>query len=130
MIDIHVYDQYENARHQFLCVHDIDLQRWSLNKARELNLNDFPACKMWLTWFKYRHRICSRKITKLVIKKDIENKEDINKAAKNFVLETNLFIKKTNRNQVLNSDQMGIELEPYGNRTLTCCGEKSTCWSV
>ncbi|CAF4677345.1 unnamed protein product, partial [Rotaria sp. Silwood2] len=40
-VDIYVYDQFGHARHNFLSVHDIDLRRWGLKKARELNLNDF-----------------------------------------------------------------------------------------
>ena len=31
-IDIFVYDEFENARQQFLCVHDIDLRRWLSRK--------------------------------------------------------------------------------------------------
>jgi len=127
MVDTYVYDQFENARHKFLSVHDIDLRRWSFEKARELNLNDFEASIHWLSNFKYHHGICSRKITKLVTKKDVENKQQINEAAKNFILEINEVIEKYHPNQIINSDQMGIELEPHGNRTLTTLKKKELC---
>ncbi|CAF2135645.1 unnamed protein product [Rotaria magnacalcarata] len=52
-VDIFAYDQFENARHQLLPVHDIDLRRWSLKKACELNLRDFEASHTWLLNFKY-----------------------------------------------------------------------------
>ena len=38
-----VYYQFESARDKLLAVHDIDLRRWGLQKARELNLNSFEA---------------------------------------------------------------------------------------
>ena len=129
-VDTYVYDQFEHARHNFLSVHDIDLRRWGLKKARELHLEDFQASEGWLYNFKYRHGICSRRITKLVTKKVVENQEEINQSAKHFVLETNKVIEGYSPNQVLNTDQIGIELEPHGNRTLTYSGEKSTLSSV
>ncbi|CAF2902010.1 unnamed protein product [Rotaria sp. Silwood2] len=129
-VDIYVYDQFEHARHNFLSVHDIDLRRWGLKKARELNLNDFEASEGWLWNFKYRHGICSRKITKLVTKKVVESQEEIYQSAKNFVLETNKIIEGYSPNQVLNTDQIGVELEVHGGRTLTHSGEKSTWGSV
>lgn len=129
-VDIYVYDQFEHARHNFLPVHDIDLRRWGLKKARELNLNDFQASEGWLYNFKYRHGICSRRITKLVTKKVVESQEEINRSAENFVLETNKVIEGYSTNQVLNTDQMGVEMEPHGGRTLSHSGEKSTWGSV
>ena len=129
-VDIYVYDQFEHARHNFLSVHDVDLRRWGLKKARELHLKDFHASEGWLWNFKFRHGICSRRITKLVTKKVVENQEEINESAKHFVLETNKIIEGYSPNQVLNTDQIGIELEPHSNRTLTYGGEKSTWGSV
>ncbi|CAF4040341.1 unnamed protein product, partial [Rotaria sp. Silwood1] len=129
-VDIYVYDQFEHARHNFLSVHDIDLRRRGLKKARELNLNDFEASEGWLWSFKYRHGICTRKITKLVMKKVVESQEEIYQSAKNFVLETNKIIEGYTPNQVLNTDQIGVELEVHGGRTLTHSGEKSTWGSV
>ncbi|CAF3878704.1 unnamed protein product, partial [Rotaria sp. Silwood1] len=127
-IDIYVYDQFGNARYQLLAVHDIDLRRWGLQKARELDLNSFEASENWLLAFKHRHRISSRKITQLVTRKHIESRQEIEQAAASFVDETNKVIEKYSPNEVLNSDQVGINLEPYGNRTLTHMGEQST-WS-
>ncbi|CAM4778789.1 unnamed protein product [Rotaria magnacalcarata] len=129
-VDIFVYDQFENARHQLLPVHDIDLRRWSLKKARELNLHDFEASNTWLLGFKHRHRISSRKITQLVTRKHIESTDEINQSANTFVLETNKLIENYNSSEVLNTDQVGINLELVGNRTLTHMGEQSTWCSV
>jgi hypothetical protein len=129
-VDTYVFDQFEHARYQYLSVHDIDLRRSGLKKTRELNLNDFQASDGSLFNFKYRHGICSQKITKLVTKKVVENQEEINPSAKNFVFESDKIIERYDPNQVLNTDLIGIELKPHGDRTLTYSGEKSTWSSV
>ncbi|CAF2785090.1 unnamed protein product [Rotaria sp. Silwood2] len=94
-VDIFVYDMFENARQQFLCVYDIDLRRWALKKARELNLEAFEASSKWLLNFKHLHRISSRRITQLVTRKHIESQEEIDESAKRFVFETNKLIENT-----------------------------------
>ncbi|CAF3058441.1 unnamed protein product [Rotaria sp. Silwood2] len=129
-IDTYVYHQFENARHRLLAVHDIDLRRWGLQKARELNLNSFEASEKWLLSFKHRHRISSRKVTQLITKRHIESRQEIDEAATKFVAETSKFIEKYNPNEVLNTDQVGINFELYDNRTLTYMGEQSTWSSV
>ena len=73
-IDSYVYHQFESARNKLLAVHDIDLRRWGLQKARELILNSFEASERWLLSFKHRHRISSRNVTQLVTKAHIETR--------------------------------------------------------
>ena len=84
-IDAFVYDCFEKARQKWLSVHDIDLTCWALRKAQEISLNNFIASKHWLRGFKYNHKICSRKITKFVTKKDVENEELTIESANNSV---------------------------------------------
>lgn len=43
IIDESVYDKFVNAREQALPIHDLDLQRWALQVAKEINLVDFYA---------------------------------------------------------------------------------------
>ncbi|CAF1095643.1 unnamed protein product [Adineta ricciae] len=129
-VDIYVYDRFQHARHNFLSVHDVDFRRWSLKNAHQLHLKGLQASEGWLWNFKVRHSICSQRITKLLTKKVIENQEEINESAKYFVLETGKITEGYSPNQVLNTDQIGIELEPHNNRTLTHGGEKSTWGSV
>lgn len=66
VIEDFVYDKFEEARNRVLSVHDHDLRRWALQKAAEDSVLNFQASEHWLRAFKHRHRICSRKITKLV----------------------------------------------------------------
>ena len=128
-IDIFVYDEFENTRQQFLCVHDIDLRRWALKKARELNLKDFEASDKWLLNFKRFHRISSRQITQLVTRKHVESRKEIERA-KSFVFEIDKILEKYIPEEVLNSDQVGINLEVVRHRTLTYVGKQSTWGSV
>ncbi len=56
------------ARNLSLAVHDIDLKRWALLKAKDIYFDDFVACDNWVYRFKCENNISSRKITKLVSK--------------------------------------------------------------
>ena len=129
-IDSYVYHQFESARYKLLAVHDNDLGRWGLQKARELNLNSFEASERWLLSFKHRHRISSRKVTQLVTKRHIETRQEIDEAATNFVSETSKFSEQYNPNEILNTDQVGINIELYNNRTLAYMRVSSTWNSV
>ena len=40
-IDAFVYDSFTRARDQLLFIHDVDLKRWGLKKAREVNDESF-----------------------------------------------------------------------------------------
>ena len=98
----------------------------AFKKAYELNRHDFQASSGWLPKFKYCHRILNRRVTKLVTKKIVESLEEIKQSAEDFVSISKNIIKKYHPNEVLNTDQLGIELESHGNRTLTYSGAKST----
>ena len=52
-------------------------------------------------------------------------RQEIDKAVTNFVSETSKFIEQYNPNEILNTDQVGINIELYNNRTLTYMGESS-----
>ena len=72
-IDQVMYKKILNAREQYLPIHDIDIQRWGLQAAKQMNLDDFQAFITWLLEFKKCHGICSRKITNIVTKSEINN---------------------------------------------------------
>lgn len=64
-VNNHVYQKFEEAREAGLPVHDIDLRRWALVQAREEALTGFVASPKWLSNFKMKNNICSRKVTKV-----------------------------------------------------------------
>ena len=124
-IDAFVYESFENSRGKLLLVHDIDLGWWGLRKAKEIFLNDFVASEKWLFNFTHQYNICSRKITK----REVQNEQEIYKSANDFVSNTQKIIKR-NPDYVLNTDQSGLQLELYSNRTLSFQGEKTTLAAV
>ena len=50
-IDEFVFAQFSHARESYLPVHDFDLKRFAIQKARCLNLNSFTASHHWLLDF-------------------------------------------------------------------------------
>ncbi|CAF2744270.1 unnamed protein product [Rotaria sp. Silwood2] len=115
---------------QQLPVHDLDFKRWALRIAKERSLNDFPASYDWVGNFKRRHSVCSRKITKFVTTRQVENQDLINQSADSFVAETSKIFQKYDDDNILNTNQIGIELELHSNRALSYQGEKTTIASV
>ena len=129
-IDAFVYESFENVGGRLLSVHDIDLRQWGLRKAKEIFLNDFVASEKCLFNFKHRYNSCSRKITKLVTKREGQNEQEIYKSAYDFVSNTQRIKKTYNPDYILNTDQSGLQLELYSNRTLSFQGEKTTLAAV
>lgn len=64
-VNNYVYHKFEQARESYLPVHDLDLRRWGLEKAKQELFHDFIASEKWLFNFKTQHNICSRKVTKV-----------------------------------------------------------------
>ncbi len=109
-----------------LPVHDIDLKRWGLQKAKQINFNQFKASNTWLLNFKKKFSICSRKITKFVTSSHRQDDANIKQNAENFVENSKLKLQNYLPNQVLNSDQSGFKYDITGNRTLSVSGERTT----
>ncbi|CAF1295592.1 unnamed protein product, partial [Didymodactylos carnosus] len=125
-----VYDKFENARDLLRPVYDIDSKRWAHQCAREMPINDFTASDHSISNFKHKHDICSRKITKVVTKRESTTSEEIEKSVDDFVREVRALLPKYHNVDVLNTDQMGMELEVHSTRTLSYQGEKTTASSV
>ena len=111
IIDNFVYDKYEEARENVLSVHDHDLKRWALQKAADDSVLDFKASKHWLDTFKHRHKICSRKITKIVTRHQMVDSDAINASADSFVAKVKREMSHYTPEEILNTDQAGIELD-------------------
>jgi hypothetical protein len=129
-IDQFTYNKFEKARSEFLFVHDVDLKRWALQKAREIDDKTFKASDNWVVQFKNRHALCSRKVTKLVTQREVLNSDTINDSAKNFVANIKTLLSYYRQSNVLNTDQSGVQIEMVGNRTLSFKGEKNTFGKV
>ena len=111
-------------------MHEIDIKHCALKKAREINDTTFAATDFWLHQFKRRRHICGRKTTEPVIKRQVDNNEDIRQSADQFVVQVQKFLPKYNLDNVFNTDQSGLQLELFANRTLSFEGKHLTLGKV
>src|SRR6185437_742502 len=63
VVNAAVVPMFKECRLQMLPVHDMDLQKWALQKAKEVSYSQFKASRKWLLKFKRQNRIQSRKVT-------------------------------------------------------------------
>lgn len=128
----HVFERFIASMDNHTTVHDRELRRWALSKAKEypeLRL-DFKASTHWLFDFKTKHSIVSRKITKFVKKSYTSEVVDVEKVATDFVhkslQESDGFLP----NVIFNTDQCGINIELTSGRSLDIIGTKKVVKAV
>jgi hypothetical protein len=124
-VEIFTFNQFEFARAKLLNVTDRDLKRWAVTKAREIRCR-FQASDSWIRIFKNRNRIVSRKITKYLSIREVNEKSDIEAEAEEFVERVKNKILGVDSCDILNFDQSGFTYEFAPNRTLSYKGEKVT----
>ena len=108
-MDDYVYGEFIRIRSNYLPIHDSDLRRLALKKANELGIDGFTASHHWILDFKRRHHISSRKVTKLVTKHHLEDRDEILKSAENFIRTVVKIIPQFAEDHVLNSDQSSFK---------------------
>jgi hypothetical protein len=108
-----------------LIVHDYDLQRWALNKQKEIQIEGFKASHNWVWKFKNANRIVSRKVTKIVTESYSKERSNINTTAELFVRSCENYFEDYLPSQIFNSDQSGFNYEIHSGRTLDFVGVKS-----
>ncbi|CAF4652771.1 unnamed protein product, partial [Rotaria sp. Silwood2] len=96
---------FEEARESVLHVHDRDLKRWTLLKAAEDSSFLFEASEHWLRVFKHRHRICSRKIRKLVTRHHAEDTDAVIESADSFIRDAKQQMQNFAHEDILNTNQ-------------------------
>ncbi len=79
-----MFNDFKRARNNFLIIHDCDLQKWAKNKAREFDF-EFKASNSWLSRFKKRNRIVSRKVTKIVSTNYVQDQETNKQTTNEFL---------------------------------------------
>ncbi len=120
----HILDEFKNAMQKKLPVHDNDIRRWAISKARTLEFNSFTASKFWLWKFKSTNRIRSRKINKFVTSNYLQEDDHIIGVAKLFV-DSSKVLPNYQSSHIFNTDQSGFNYELHSTRTLSFIGEKS-----
>jgi hypothetical protein len=87
-----------------------------------MNLQSFVASPFWLTNFKRRHHITSRKVTKFVMRNYVEDRQKVINEENMFLRKAESAIAQFNPTHVLNADQR--------TRTLSFADEKITLISM
>lgn len=128
--EIHKYvlDKFCEARAQFKPIHDITIRRWALERASEFPgvRQQFSASSRWVQYFKNKHHITSRKVTKVVSKRNIRSMEEIVASVENFRAEIQQLQPSYDLANIWNTDQIGFNYEYIDTRTLSWTGEKIT----
>lgn len=127
LIDEYVTERLLEARSTFKIVRSSHLRQWAMQRLSEFQDPSFKfkASASWVTKFKRRHKVSSRKITRLVSKREVKSDEEIAVAAKNFQNEIQQLIPKFDPKYIFNTDQCGFQYELLSQRTLTFKGAKS-----
>ena len=128
----YVLNKFRSAVNTGRIVHDRDLRRWALKAYNdEGNKNIlFKASRSWVHNFKKAHHIVSRKITKFVTRKTLEDDEKLKTIAQNFVQEVKPLVKEYGLDNVYNSNESGFQLEIHSGRSLACKGQKKVEYVV
>lgn len=125
-INAHVYQKILKARSTYQIIRPSHLKTFALEKYLDIS-DPKPAFKFslkWLKTFRRNYKIGSRKITRLVSKREVCSEEEILEAATKFQQKIRDLIPKFDQTHVLNTDQTGFQYEITSQRTLTPRGEK------
>ncbi|CAL8119363.1 unnamed protein product [Orchesella dallaii] len=129
-IDEHTYGRFLDARKELKCIKESNLKLWAAEAAQSFRDASFKfkACSFWIAKFKEKHSISSRKITKLVSKREVASMESILEAATKFQQTIKRISPQYPSHLVLNTDQVGFMYELTGNRFRI--QERSCQWLV
>lgn len=130
IIDRHVYNVFCEARENLRPVHGRMIKRWARQKADELGLADFKASENWLSRFKKRNNLVSRKVTDYASRSYLDNLGKIEESIKNFTANYTRESAKFSPATILNFDQTGFNYESTNLRTISHKGERDTVLRV
>ena len=122
----HVYNAFSEARRKRQPVHGRMIQRWAKQYSSQINLTDFRASDSWLTSFKRRYGIVSRKVTNYIGRSELANVPTI---AANILAFGGIYTNSSvpfDKSEIWNFDQTGFNYEPANLRTLSFKGERDT----
>jgi hypothetical protein len=129
-IDTFVKERFVESRRKYKMIRGTQLRRWALQRAAEFTKQKqplpFKAGESWLTKFKRRHRISSRKITHHVNRRQVNNPSEIISSAKLFQEDIKNLSLGYKKKYILNTDQCGFQYELLSSRSLSHKGEKLT----
>lgn len=122
------YEEMMHARVTYKIIRASHIRNFAIQKFLELKdegFHTFKASESWLSRFKSRHNISSRKITRLVSKREVKSEQEIIDSALKFQNEIKSLAKYFDDDHIFNTDQCGFQYELTSQRTYTKKGEKS-----
>lgn len=127
-IDRETFAQFKAARDPFKTIHDFNIRKWALQAASKFQGPNFQfrASRYWVENFKKRHGITSRKIQKLVSKRDVEDMDKKQQLVDKFREDFKKCAPQFSPSHIFNTDQVGTNYEVSDGRTLSWKGEKKT----
>jgi hypothetical protein len=97
----------------------------AINKVRELDF-EFKASNLWLSHFKKRNGIVSRKVTKIVSTNYVQDQETTKQSANEFLNNSKQIVQSFNESNTFNCDQSGFNYILTSGRTLSEEDERVT----
>jgi len=121
-----VFHELQDCRKSYKILRSSHLRSWAMKKCAEFNDSSlkFKAGKTWLSNFNSRHNIGSRKINRLVSKREVKSEQQIMQSAKRFQAEIKQLANSFDKTLIFNTDQCGFSYEITSARTLTVKGDK------
>uniref|UniRef100_A0A915DY62 HTH CENPB-type domain-containing protein n=1 Tax=Ditylenchus dipsaci TaxID=166011 RepID=A0A915DY62_9BILA len=105
-----------------IVLHDCDIQAMAIVINRELQIPRFSASLRWVQNFKSGSRIVSRHITRIVSRRNREDRVAIEENARQFVADIRLL--QVSPEKMANADQSGFVKEMISGRSLAPTGVK------
>ena len=95
--------------------------------ARDMSLQKFVASRHWVSHFKTKYRIVSRKIiTNIVTKHEVAMSDATEQSTVDFLDQYKKLAKDFSPDHIYNTDQVGVEKELHSTRSLSFQAEKKT----
>lgn len=124
LINENVNDKFVEARRKKQPVRGFTLKNWALQEARKLNYPQFKASNHWLSNFKKRYEISSRKVTKITTKLGSSGADE--GEVRRFNEKFSRWKREFPDHSIWNMDQTGFNYELGTDRTLSHTGERDT----
>lgn len=122
MIGELLYEEVRTA--EGITLHDENLRLMALDFCRQNQVEKFKACPTWISSFKRRYGIVSRRITAFITKKAYRSRDEIELKAQQFVRVVKDDMQTRPLACFCNGDQSGFVKEMTTGRTLAPLGVK------
>lgn len=111
-------------------VHEYMIRHWASERAAAIGFNDFGCSARWLDFFKKRHNIRSKKVTKTVTAAQRRNQAMIDESREAFLRRFQETSERIPMRMIYNFDQSGVNYEITNQRTLSYIGERDVILNI